>query len=145
MRLAFCCACGTDDRSVLEHHHLVPRSEGGTDDETNLITLCSPCHGKAHGIVRKDLSKLTKAGLARAKARGVKLGVTGKDRAQENKARSTAFAAGILDTVRELQVTGTITTRALASALNEKGVTTMRGGKWYQTSVVHLLRTIKAL
>lgn len=91
------------------------------------------------------ISVRTKAALAAAKARGVKLGVTGKDRAQENKARSMAFAAGIQDTVRELQAAGATTTRALALALNEKGATTMRGGKWHQTSVVHLLRTIKAL
>ena len=25
-------------------HHLVPRSEGGSDDYTNLVTLCHSCH-----------------------------------------------------------------------------------------------------
>jgi hypothetical protein len=44
MRLTFCAACGvTDD---LQHHHLVTRSEGDSDDERNLITLCDPCHAK---------------------------------------------------------------------------------------------------
>lgn len=37
----FCDA--TDD---LEEHHVVPRKFGGTDDESNLITVCSSCHKK---------------------------------------------------------------------------------------------------
>lgn len=28
----------------LSVHHLVPRSEGGSDDGTNLVTLCNKCH-----------------------------------------------------------------------------------------------------
>ena len=37
----------------LEVHHIIYRSRGGTDDETNLITLCSKCHGEVHseGII----------------------------------------------------------------------------------------------
>jgi DNA-binding CsgD family transcriptional regulator len=48
MRLTFCAACGRT--SGLDHHHLVPRIFGGSDDETNLITLCDECHAKIHGI-----------------------------------------------------------------------------------------------
>jgi hypothetical protein len=44
MRLAFCAACGSAED--LQHHHLVTRAEGGSDDERNLITLCGPCHAK---------------------------------------------------------------------------------------------------
>jgi len=44
MRLIFCAACGTKDD--LQHHHLITRSEGDSDDERNLITLCDPCHAK---------------------------------------------------------------------------------------------------
>lgn len=139
MRLTFCCACGTDDRSVLEHHHLVPRSEGGPDDEVNLITLCCACHGKVHGIIRKDMGKLTKAGIARAKAKGVKFGIAGKDRARENKAEADAFADGIRYTVRELQAAGAISIRALVVALNEKGIKARRGGQWDRRTVWMLL------
>jgi hypothetical protein len=46
MKFAFCVAClSTDD---LQHHHLVTRSERGSDDERNLITLCFGCHAKLH-------------------------------------------------------------------------------------------------
>lgn len=32
----------------LEVHHIIYRSQGGTDDEDNLITLCEDCHEKIH-------------------------------------------------------------------------------------------------
>jgi len=37
MHLDFCAVCGR--RDSLEHHHFVPRSSGGGDDETNALTL----------------------------------------------------------------------------------------------------------
>ena len=74
-----CVACGDSNPDHLDHHHLVPRSCGGGDEETNLITLCRTCHGKLHGIEwRNDHSKLTREGQARAKARGIKLGRSSK-------------------------------------------------------------------
>ena len=44
MKFDYCVACGSTDD--LQHHHLVTRSEGDSDDERNLITLCDPCHAK---------------------------------------------------------------------------------------------------
>ncbi len=41
MKFPICVACGS--REDLQHHHLVTRGEGGSDDEWNLITLCYPC------------------------------------------------------------------------------------------------------
>jgi 5-methylcytosine-specific restriction endonuclease McrA len=32
----------------LEVHHQVFRSQSGSDEEPNLITLCAPCHAMAH-------------------------------------------------------------------------------------------------
>ena len=34
----------------LENHHIIPKSRGGTNDESNLIKLCSECHGLAHDV-----------------------------------------------------------------------------------------------
>jgi len=42
-----CQECG--GISNLEIHHIQYRSRLGDDSETNLITLCAPCHGKVHG------------------------------------------------------------------------------------------------
>ncbi|GAB6879249.1 hypothetical protein JCM17823_15230 [Halorubrum gandharaense] len=38
---------GTAART-LEVHHVVPRSNGGTNDLSNLLTLCSDCHEDVH-------------------------------------------------------------------------------------------------
>ena len=38
----------------LEVHHILPVSEGGSDDPANLITLCKECHRKRHSQIRID-------------------------------------------------------------------------------------------
>ncbi len=44
----YCCRlCG---RKADDIHHIVFRSQGGTNEEDNLICLCRACHEKAHGI-----------------------------------------------------------------------------------------------
>ena len=42
-----CQYCGKKNKR-LEVHHIIYRSNGGTDDENNLITLCEECHSKVH-------------------------------------------------------------------------------------------------
>lgn len=37
-----------DDGRVLQVHHINPKSEGGSNKDENLITLCRPCHGVQH-------------------------------------------------------------------------------------------------
>lgn len=44
------CTCGAEDRE-LHVHHIVPLGAGGTNQKSNLITLCDECHGKVHGGV----------------------------------------------------------------------------------------------
>jgi len=73
MKHNYCVACGNTEN--LHQHHLVPRSVGGSDDESNLITLCNSCHGKIHGITKEwNLTKLTKEALWRKKAKGERTG-----------------------------------------------------------------------
>lgn len=52
----------------------MPEAVGGLDVLTNLVSLCDDCHSKVHGAKAVDLSALTKAALAAAKARGVVVG-----------------------------------------------------------------------
>ena len=86
MKLDFCVACGNKD--ALHHHHLVARADGGSDGDTNLITLCAECHGKIHGMKwRNNHVDLVRAGLARAKARGVRLGRPRVDADKETRIR----------------------------------------------------------
>lgn len=47
-----CALC--DSPRGLQIHHCEPRSEGGSDDPMNLITLCWRCHAVAHGTRLQD-------------------------------------------------------------------------------------------
>lgn len=61
MKTKHCVACAAIEG--LEHHHLKPKFDGGGDEETNLITLCSACHGIIHGMVRKPIGEAIRRGI----------------------------------------------------------------------------------
>lgn len=44
----YTCQCCGAKKTRLEVHHIIYRSNGGTDDLDNLITLCEKCHKKVH-------------------------------------------------------------------------------------------------
>jgi DNA invertase Pin-like site-specific DNA recombinase len=101
---------------------------------------------------RKAISEPTKAALAAAKRRGVKLGgyrenakLTAKARAAGTAVRierARARAADLADTVKELQAAGCESLRAIAAGLDERGIPTARGGKWGAEQVARLLERI---
>lgn len=74
MKLEFCVACNQNNSLV--HHHLMPRSIGGTDDETNLITLCRDCHSRIHNRKQDwaDSTTLIKKGIESRRLAGFKIG-----------------------------------------------------------------------
>ena len=43
-----CQACGNGGEGRLQLHHVVFRSQLGTHDEGNLVTLCWQCHADVH-------------------------------------------------------------------------------------------------
>lgn len=45
-----CALCSSTQ--YLQIHHIEPRGKHGTNVPQNLITLCSTCHGEAHGVKR---------------------------------------------------------------------------------------------
>jgi len=98
------------------------------------------------------ISERTKAALAAAKARGVKLGTTGKAHgklqgpklAKANKQAAADRAALIADTVAEIQNAGSSTLRGIADELNRRGVPTAQGKEWHPTSVSRLLKRLEA-
>jgi Recombinase len=59
--------------------------------------------------------------------------------ATANQESADAFAANVLPVVRELQASGTTTVRAIAEALNARGIRTARGGDWHHSTVRNLL------
>ena len=149
MKLDFCVACGARHGNGvnIEHHHLVPKSEGGRDSDDNLITLCHVCHGKAHGMVRHDIRKLTKEALARAKASGKKLGGYRGPMSRETR---QAINAGVKAAVKERDkpVVGImLELKALgknhfeiADELNARGMTTVKGMPYGRQTVGIILR-----
>ena len=61
--------CQTCDATNVElhQHHIVPRSRGGLDTETNLIALCTDCHGKAHDVSFKTDGGIIKDAVSKTK------------------------------------------------------------------------------
>lgn len=57
----YTCQCCGKKNTRLEVHHIIYRSQGGTSDEDNLITLCEDCHKDIHNgkiILTKKPKKL---------------------------------------------------------------------------------------
>ena len=59
--------------------------------------------------------------------------------AEANRGAADAFAANVLPVVRELQTAGVTTARAIADALNARGIHTARGCDWHHSTVRNLL------
>ncbi|WP_085637816.1 MULTISPECIES: PIN-like domain-containing protein [unclassified Pseudomonas] len=55
--ISTCSVCGfqsNPDRSILEIHHITPRSEGGSDSADNIIVICPNCHKELHANKKND-------------------------------------------------------------------------------------------
>ena len=100
------------------------------------------------------ISERTKAALAAAKARGVKLGnpngaralrgkqVGNKEAVAAVKASADRRAANLRNIVEDLHSHGITSVRDIAAELNAQGILTPRGGSWHPTSVARLQRRI---
>ena len=51
-----CVQCGESDFRTLVMHHIIPKSEGGSKHEDNLLTLCENCHAIKHFDVGQSYS-----------------------------------------------------------------------------------------
>jgi DNA invertase Pin-like site-specific DNA recombinase len=86
----------------------------------------------------------TKSALAAAKAKGVKLGNPRIDVARWRavaslQAQADRAANNVLPIIAEIRRSGATTLRAIAEALNARGVPTPRGGRWHAMSVRNVL------
>ena len=70
-----CVNCGQEAYHI---HHIIPKSLGGTDRNTNKVPLCDKCHGILHGIEYSNgiipHSVLIKKGMQKAKLEGKQIG-----------------------------------------------------------------------
>jgi len=102
---------------------------------------------------RKAISTRTKAALAAARARGQKLGhpnlealrAAGAGKpgwrvgAEANRDASDKHASDLLPVLEGIRQEGISSLSGLAGALNQRGILTARGGRWYATTVRNLL------
>lgn len=91
---------------------------------------------------REQISERTKSALKACKARGVKLGQTGKIRAKENKKKAQDFALTLNPVIEELRGEGIRTVREICNELNLRKIPTARGGRWHLPTVHNLLKRI---
>jgi DNA invertase Pin-like site-specific DNA recombinase len=94
---------------------------------------------------REAISQRTKAALAAAKARGVKLGLNGARLAAANHAEAVAYAATIEEHVSAARVSGAKTLTAIAAYLNERGVPSREGKRWHPSNVARTVRRLEKL
>jgi len=97
---------------------------------------------------RRLISQRTKAALAVAKERGVKLGTHGATTflPGRNRKRADAFARGMQPIIKDIVARGYTTERAITEELNQRGIPTARGKtRWYQPNVHCLLKRIERL
>jgi DNA invertase Pin-like site-specific DNA recombinase len=94
---------------------------------------------------RDQISARTKAALAAAKARGVKLGTAGPENLKRNIEERTqaadAFAAKLAGVIRGFQAAG-MSQREMVKELNRIGVSTPKGGAWSLIQLQRLIRRI---
>lgn len=105
---------------------------------------------------REAISRRTKEALTAAKARGVRLGNPNGAEALRRAGRGNAaslqairnaadgHAQNLKPVLDALAAEGVVSLGALASALNERGMLTPRGGQWHKSSVSNLLQRLKA-
>lgn len=114
--------------------------ELGVDTDPFILHLFAALSEKE----RKLISSRTRAALAAKKAEGAMLGNrTNLDEArkkgqQANREKALEFAEKVLPTIRQHRGQG-MSLGAIADQLNNLGVKTARGGKWYATTIKNVL------
>ena len=91
---------------------------------------------------REMIGQRTKAALAAAKARGVRLGANGAVLAAQHKAEATAYALTIRDAISAAVAAGACTTRQIAHHLNGAGLPSRQGGQWHPSSIARVMRRL---
>jgi DNA invertase Pin-like site-specific DNA recombinase len=122
--------------------HRVPFvvAELGPDVDPFILHLFAALAEKERAMI----STRTKAALAAAKARGVELGSPKLAQARTQaiasvKAVADQRAANVLPVIREIQRAGASSLHQIADALNARGISTSRGGRWHAKSVSNVL------
>jgi DNA invertase Pin-like site-specific DNA recombinase len=122
--------------------HRVPFvvTELGADADSFMLHLFAALAEKERAMI----SQRTRAALAVAKARGVRLGNPRLADARaiaiaNHKAGADTFANTVAPAIREARAAGAKTLREVAAALNGRGIPTARGGRWQPQTVANVV------
>ena len=116
-------------------------AELGADADPFMLHIYADLAEKERSLI----AARTRAALARKKAEGAALGnrtnlpAAQAKGAAANREAADAFAANVLPVVRQLQAAGITTARAIAEALNARGIRTARGGERHNSTVRNLM------
>ena len=91
---------------------------------------------------REMISQRTKAALAAAKARGVKLGLNGARIAARHHREAVAYAATIEEHVNSARASGATTLTAIAAYLNDHAIPSREGKLWHPSNVARVVRRL---
>lgn len=102
----------------------------------------------------RDISIRTKAAMAEAKRRGVKMGTPENllghghkgpvASATKRAAKADGRAADLRIVIHDIEAKGTTSLRGIAFKLNERGIPAARGGSWSPAQVMRLVRRLDA-
>ena len=127
--------------------HRVPFvvAELGTDADPFMLHIWAALAEKE----RRLISERTKAALAAAKARGTQLGNPRLAEARaiaHKRLRGEAedHARAVAPAISEARAAGASSLRQIAAALNARGISTARGGRWEAQTVANVLRRLAA-
>lgn len=91
------------------------------------------------------ISERTKAALDAAKRNGKKLGVSGVERAKENKGIADIRACELGGVIHDLRTNGAKTLKEVSDGLNGLKMKSAMGGIWYPQTVNRLIRRLDEL
>jgi DNA invertase Pin-like site-specific DNA recombinase len=94
---------------------------------------------------RQMIRERTRAALAAAKARGVKLGANGINLAAANRREADAFAHSMRPYLEAAQAAGCRTYRTICDYLTVNNIVTTGGGQWHPTTVSRLIKRTSVL
>ncbi len=127
----------------LHQHHLVPKSRGGSNANSNLITLCASCHDKIHGV-NNSLIKLSAIGREKKKREGKVICYHppyGKMKTIDGYLVDNPVEQEIINKICELKVSLCCGSETIIRELERLGYISRTGNRFKSNFIIRILRS----